>query len=50
MSVPTLIRGSFETEGWQYKELSSIRGRVGNWRGRSESPSEPRFQLPPHHT
>ena len=25
-------------------------GRVGNWRGRSESPSEPRFQLPPHHT
>ena len=27
MSVPTLIRGSFETEGWQYKELSSIRLR-----------------------
>jgi hypothetical protein len=25
-------------------------GRVGNWRGGSESLREPRFQLPPHHT
>jgi hypothetical protein len=23
---------------------------VGKWRGRSEMPPSPRFQLPPHHT
>jgi hypothetical protein len=25
-------------------------GRVGDWRGSSEMPPEPRFQPPPHHT
>jgi hypothetical protein len=44
------FEGSSFNPFWTVVQQNGTVSRVGDWRGSSEIPPEPRFQPPPHHT